>query len=407
MRERTTWDRNKIKEAAMSRRADPYTMNQDHISPQPSADEYVIGGPSEFAEDVNKDNRWEDEYSGGQVKRNEIGEPEMRAETFNHPEKTAAMEANMLKKANICVKVARRMLPKTASETLIEDQAVALMDMADYDLFETYTRLAGDIDPETAKTAQDDEDQGDESQGDESQDKEAGQMPPQFKENAEEKKEDEGEKKEAQQQAQVSQQDLQAMIAQAIQQQAQQEQQAQQQVQEQVQEQDVIEQQAQQQQPVAQQDIQAMIAEMVQQQMAQMQQQACGEPMAQQQAPVQAEEEVVLDAPVDEMGIEMQAPVMDTGDVVLGPEDDVLQTLFASDEAEEAQEAQEAQEAEEGQKQANVRTASTRTVGTKPSAGVSRIGGKPASQGSNDVDRLSGIWQSAPDVREAFGLPNK
>jgi hypothetical protein len=87
MRERTTWSRNSVKQAATSKRADPYQMNQDHK--QPAADEYTIGGPSEFAEDVDDTSRWEDEYKGGQVARNEIGMPEMRSDTFNHSEKTA------------------------------------------------------------------------------------------------------------------------------------------------------------------------------------------------------------------------------------------------------------------------------------------------------------------------------
>jgi hypothetical protein len=397
MRERTTWNRDQIKQAAMKRQADPYTMNQDH--PQPAADAYVIGGPSEFAEDVNKDNRWEDEYAGGAVKRDEIGMPDMRSETFNHPEKTAAMdEATLLKKANICIKTAKLMLPKTAKEAAIEDQAVALMNLPDYDLFETFTRLASDD--------QDADDQGD-------QDKQAGQMPPQFKENAEKKKEeaeakkdddDKGEQKQAAQQ-QFSQQQIQEMVAQQIQQiQAQQAEQAAQQQQAQQQ----AEQAAQQQQaPVAQQDIQALIAEQVQQQMAQMQQHTCGKPMAQQD-PVQADEEILFDdPPAGEMDIQMDAPLMDTGDVVLGPEDDVLQSLFAND---ESQAQQDIQDQQGQQKQASApmsRTASTRTVGTKPSAGVSRIGGTPAAPASNELDRLSGLWQSAPDVRDAFGLPNK
>jgi preprotein translocase subunit SecA len=83
---------------------------------------------------------------------------------------------------------------------------------------------------------------------------------------------------------------------------------------------------------------------------------------------------------------------------VLGPEDEVLRDLFANDESDAAQQVQQQWQ----DKQAFVRTASTRTVGTKP-AGVSRIGGVALTK-SNDVDRLSGLWNSAPDVSEAFGM---
>jgi hypothetical protein len=131
MRERTTWNRDQIKQAAMSRQADPYTMNQDHK--QPAADAYVTGTPSDFAEDVTSPNRWEAEYKGGQVDRNEIGMPEMRADTFNHAEKTASHDL-LLKKADLTVQVARLMLPKTASETAIEDQAYGLMYLPDAEL---------------------------------------------------------------------------------------------------------------------------------------------------------------------------------------------------------------------------------------------------------------------------------
>jgi hypothetical protein len=91
---------------------------------------------------------------------------------------------------------------------------------------------------------------------------------------------------------------------------------------------------------------------------------------------------------------------MDFDDSGLGPEDADLQMLFAQDS--EAQDALQAQ----GQqaKQAAVRTASTRTLGTKPSAGVSRIGTiSPQTKTAGNADNLSALWQSAPDVREHFG----
>jgi chemotaxis protein histidine kinase CheA len=444
MRERTTWNRDQIRQAAMQRKADPTLMNQNHVQQQPGATDYTTGTPSSFAEDVDKTNRWEDEYKGGQVARNEIGMPEFRAETFNHPEKTAALdEETLIKKANLCVRVASLMLRKTATEAAIEDQAAALMNLPDYDLIETYTRLA-------------DEQQG-QAQQDDGQDKEAGQMPPQFRENAEKKKEeaeakkddekkDEGEKKEADvqqqvslqgqqaQQQQVSQQDIQAQIqqavAQAMQQMAQQQAQAQQcpqacgkMAQDEEKKDDQGEGQKQAEQQVQTQQVQVsqdQIAQMVQQavqqamqaqQQVQTQQQV---PPAQQQVQTQQQVSQLGDIEInpepvaDDLGIELETPIMDTGDVALGPEDDVLMSLFANEET-QAQEQIQGQGDQGQQKQASVRTASTRTVGTRPSGGVSRIGGGGvgAPKAGSDVDRMSSLWASAPDVSEAFGLTKR
>ena len=153
MRERTTWNREQIsKLAAAAKKADdPRAMNQDHLKEQPAADAYNIGGPSEFAEDVHPSNKtWKAEYSGGEVKRNEIGMPEMRGDTFNHPEKTASEQEDekdddfLEKKAEVCIALAKRMLPKTASERVIEDQALAFMHMPDSALIDTATRLAAE-----------------------------------------------------------------------------------------------------------------------------------------------------------------------------------------------------------------------------------------------------------------------
>ena len=51
MRERTTWSRQTIASQLRKVAEDPRAMNQDHLQQQPAADAYVIGGPSEFAED--------------------------------------------------------------------------------------------------------------------------------------------------------------------------------------------------------------------------------------------------------------------------------------------------------------------------------------------------------------------
>ena len=99
---------------------------------------------------------------------------------------------------------------------------------------------------------------------------------------------------------------------------------------------------------------------------------------------------------MQETDIEMGMQGMDTGEVVLGSEDEILRNLFAQDDDQQAD--------DEGQKQASIRTASTSTVGTKPSGGVSKIGG--STTGGSSEPSLDGLWKTAPDVRDVFGIPN-
>jgi hypothetical protein len=393
MRERSTWNREEVvKKAAIAKKADPYTMNQDH--PQPAADKYVTGDPSTFAEDVHEPNTWESEYANGQTKRDEIGLPEMRSDTFNHSEKTASEV--MIKKADLCIAVAKLMLSgkKVASDvTAVEDQAVALMSLPDRELIATHKRLA-----------------------------EEGEKPDFLKDKEEEK----GQDKQAQQeQQQAQQQEQQAQ---------QQEQQAQQQQEQQAQAQQQQDQQTQVAAPktqvaapqvagtqvaqiqqllasgnlqAAQEQIQQMMQQQNQGQQAQgqqPQQQQMQQDQGQQAQGQQQQDDQTLDqmlaaddcAPMAEADIEMAPGQMDVGMDDLGPEDEVLRNLFANDDEES-----EGQQDQQQQKQANIRTASTRTVGTRPSAGVSKIGG--ASSPTSGVD-LSRLWQSAPDMREVFGL---
>lgn len=426
MRERTTWSRDSIKQAAVAKKADPYLMNQDHVNKQPAADAYVTGDPSTFAEDVHPSaGTWEAEYAGGQVKRNEIGQPEMRKDTFNHPEKTAADKALLLKKANIAIRVASMMLGKNASETAVEDQSVSLMHMPDAELVDTFNRLAGDepvqsveqqqaaqqqqaqMTQQSAYQAAQDQAKAAIQAGDEAGCKQAieamvqAQMQQQAFTNAQQ----------APTQA-PAQQSVEAMVTAAVKKALQDQTQA---PVAQTQQQAVQQQAVQQQQAVEQQ--QAVQQQQAQQAPAQ-QAPVAQQPPAQQQAVQQPEvmaddamlDEMLMDqSGVSEMDIEMDAPSMDTGDAGLGPEDEVLKTLFASDETEQAQQAQQGQtqqeQAAQGQaKSAMTRTASTRTVGTRPSGGVSRVGGgAPAGRGS-DADKLSSLWASAPDVKDAFNM---
>jgi len=143
-------------------------------------------------------------------------------------------------------------------------------------------------------------------------------------------------------------------------------------------------------------------------------------PMAQGQEPMMMGDDQLIDqmlasdggmqapAAPAAMDIELETPSMDVGEVSLGPEDDVLRQLFANDEAQQAQQAQEGGDDQGQQKQAHaVRTASTRTIGTRPTQGVSQIGGGPAAGKGNEIGKLASLWGSAPNVKEAFGLPDR
>jgi len=458
MRERSTWHPQEVanKVAAMNKNADPYTMNQSH--PQPTADQYVIGDPSSFAEDVHSPNTWETEYKNDQTERDEIGLPEMRSDTFQHTEKTASKEV-MLKKADLCIAVSKLILKEAASLEDIENQSVALMNLADQDLIDTHKRLAGEEDDDKEEAKDQAKDQG----------QQQGQKQASLQEMAQEvvRKIQAGDLKAAQeqvtqivkqaqgqqtqpqgqqqgqqqQQAQSQQEQQQTQQGQQTQPQApqgQQDQQQQGQQQQQSQQQQQAEQQSQQ---IAQQ-VQKMIQEALQQQQAPaqqapaqgQQQQAQGQQAPVQQTPAQqgqqqqgqGQQQIQQQVPVQQQGqqqtdeqsidqmlmadgcglteaeIEMEPAPMDMGVDDLGPEDEVLRTLFAQEEPEKKEDKEEAKE-EKGQQQASVRTASTRTIGTRPTAGVSKLGGA-GSKEQDGIDKLSNLWQSAPDVRDAFGL---
>lgn len=453
MRARTTWNREQIKQAAAGKSAeDPRAMNQDHFSQQPKADAYVNGDPSSWAEDVHKPNTWDVEYSGGATKRDEIGMPEKRPETYTHPEKTAAMEEKrMAKKAEFTCKLAKLMLGSGATEAAVEDQAVALMHMPDEALITTYNTLSEKL--------------ADQSQFP------GGQFPTA-----------EQQQQAAQQQiAQLQQQAQQALQAGDFEQakQALEQCMAQQQKQQGGGQQQVMAGQKKADgtaapavapaasapaaapaptsapapavsapAPAAAPDINAIVQAAVtaalkqagvhraddqqgqqqgqgqgQQQQAsqQGQQDQAMQQQAQQQAQMQQQaDDALLDelmmgpgmGGMSESDIELEAPPMDTGEVVLGPEDDVLKTLFANEETQAAEQAQQAQQGQgdQGQKQAGMgRTASTRTVGTRPTGGVSKVGGAsgPSGQpvrGGGEIDKLAALWPSAPDVRGAFNM---
>ncbi len=451
MRARTTWNREQIKQASANKQAeDPRAMNQDHHSQQPKADAYVNGDPSSWAEDIHKPNTWDVEYSGGQTKRDEIGMPEKRPETYTHSEKSANMDEKFLtKKADLTVKLAKLMLGNTAPETAVEDQAVALMHMPDDALITTYNTIS-------EKLGNQSQFPGGQFPTAEQQQMQAQQQVDQFKQQAAtaleagdfEQAKQALEQCMAQQQGQqqqvmagqrkadqapmgsppaappvqapaqpaaqvtstppsaapVTQAELQQAVTAAVtaalkghrandQQQGQQDKEQKQT-------------QANQQMPPGQQAPMQQQAEQVQQQMQ-------AEQQVQQQM---LSDDALLDelmggvpgqGQMSESDIELDPSPMDVGEVQLGPEDDVLKTLFSNEETQDAEQAQQAQQGQE--KQAGMgRTASTRTVGTRPSQGVSRVGGgvsAPAGRsGGGEIDKLAALWPSAPDVRSAFNM---
>lgn len=446
MRQRSTWNQNEIAQrtAAMSRTADPYAMNQDHLKQQPPADKYLTGDPSAFAEDVAP-NDWSVEYSGGQVKRNEIGQPEMRGDTFNHAEKTASSEKVLIARADLATTVARLMLAgrKFSSmeegEKVVEDQSVALMNLSDSDLVQTFQRLSNQQQDQQAQAGQQQQQVGQQQAQGGYQQQQAQQQAPQQGMQQQGQQQDQ---QAGQQQEQVGQQQMmgqqqveamvQKMVQEAMKQQAQQQgqkmaqDQQQQQAGQQQQQQAGQQQQAQQdqQQQAGQQQQQAGYQQQQAGQQQQAQQQAQGASAIEQQAGQQQGQGMMTEAHEDELlnqmlmpsapagtsevDIQLEPAPMDVGEVQLGPEDDVLRTLFANQETQDAQEAQQSQGQQQQQeqgKQASVRTASTRVVGTRPTAGVGRIGGAGAPPVKGDeINKLTSLWNSAPDVSDAFGM---
>ncbi len=358
--------------------------------------------------------------------------PEMRSETFTHPEKTAMTREAAIKKANVALFVAARMLPKNATDEALDAQAFTLMEtMPDAALIETYNRLAGDVEACGEPMAQGQQ-----------QTVQAEQV----------------------QQALASgdMQAAQQLLSQLMQQQGQGGQQA-------VQANQGQQDQGQQEQkqatapaavpavlaapapaappvaapaapaPVMTPDaVAAMVTAAVKRAMGELlaqqpQQQVQAQPQ-QQQAPMaqqpqeQLSDDQMLDtmlaSPCDGMddeipvdfgdmgdGVVMEPPQMDVDDTQLGPEDDELQAIFSSNE--EVRNAQQVVDQQgDGQQQAQQKQASqhgARTasrVGTRP-PGVSRLGGSPAPSAASrrdaSVDELSKLWQTAPDVSEVFG----
>ncbi len=124
MRQRLSWDQEKVAEIA--KKADPYTMNQDHKNPP--VEKYDTGGPSDFAEDPDMKTPWKTEG------RTETGHPA--------PAREAVKSARQLEdKALKCITIAQRMLPG-GTDDMIEVQATELMYLPENCVVATLQRQA-------------------------------------------------------------------------------------------------------------------------------------------------------------------------------------------------------------------------------------------------------------------------
>ncbi len=144
-RTRSTWT-DGSRQAATTRRADIYTMNQDH--PQPSVTEYENGDPDSWAETPTTNKNVEMEYEGDHVKRNEVGFAEFRPDTFKHKDsdqwngsgKYDNQRQAAERKASYAERVARFLL-RTSNDKLVEAQTTDLMALPVQVLASTLKRL--------------------------------------------------------------------------------------------------------------------------------------------------------------------------------------------------------------------------------------------------------------------------
>ncbi len=152
-RQRSTWTDESGRTAAQTRRADIYTMNQEH--PQPSAVEYENGSPDSWAETPTENQSVEKEYENGRVKRNEMNFGEFREDTWKHKDSDAwndgkgkydNMRSAAERKAMAAERIARSTL-RGASEVAIEEQASELMALPDRFLVASLRRL-DQLDPD-------------------------------------------------------------------------------------------------------------------------------------------------------------------------------------------------------------------------------------------------------------------
>ena len=421
MRSRTTWI--EPKKATLHMADDPMSMDKEHMKAQPADDKYGIGDSSTFAEDVASPEEWRQEYSGGQVKREEVGLPSFRADSLKEASVSEAIDLH--RKAGLALRIANSIF-KNADEATLEAQASAFTRfLPNEELLSLATRLAADEEEDCDDDKEDCDDDAKEQSKEAAQqqskddkksdDDKSGEQPPWLK------KKDDGEgdddKKEQSKEAAVAKlfadfqrkaQAQQQQFAQQVQQMLGQGQQQPQVPAMGQQQQQVPAMGQQQQQQMAQQD--QMLAQQ-QQQMAQQDQQMPS--MAQEQADLDqllAQEMIQDQMPsmgMDQqdsmfaddggMGVQFDAPMMDLTVPQFAPgEEQFLMAMQAN-----TKEYQQAAKASQYS-----REASSRYIGTKPEGAPSRIASVPGTRTASAADRefevLQSMWKSAPNVSSAY-----
>lgn len=136
-RRRLTWNNRKASEPALPNEGYDHPAHQG----QQPVEKYFIDNdgngvgsePSDFAEDVHQP-----PYNKGEA-------PAIPNEGYDHPAMKAAardIRASVERKASKCIRIAQATLGKSASVEALEDQALAFMNMADEDVEATLDRLS-------------------------------------------------------------------------------------------------------------------------------------------------------------------------------------------------------------------------------------------------------------------------
>lgn len=156
MRQRLSWNLDKVAEQV--KKADPYTMNQEHANNP--VEKYHNGDPDSWAETPDMKTPWKNEG------RTETGHPA--------PEREAVMAARKLEdKALKCITIAQRMLPG-AVDASIEEQATDLMYLPERCIQATLQRQAELAEVLSGKDDDEDDDATAAKKEDEEEDKDAG-----------------------------------------------------------------------------------------------------------------------------------------------------------------------------------------------------------------------------------------
>lgn len=342
-RRRLTWKSRMASEPALPHEGYDHPAHQG----QQPVEKYFIDNdgngvgsePSDFAEDVHPA-----PYNKGQ-------EPAIPHEGHDHPAMKAAardIRASVERKASKCIRIAQATLGRTASIEALEDQALAFMNMADEDVEATLDRLS-DMDSMMA------------------QEEEASSL---F---AEEDSELEGMMAdfmaEMDQEAGNHMGEEEAMLAEML-------------AEEEVASEDA--------------EAEAMLAEML----AEMEEPVeAMMPMADQNDPThfeaEADELMLAEEGLDAMGL-------DDGTMA---DDELLAGLFAGkfagDDEEEVEAEEEAEEAKEEEKESSKKASRLRPRARKASSGVQTLG-TVSKTASNEMNELSKLWESAPDINDLF-----